>query len=62
MSKVAYNIYINQGFGWETTPLQLLGGVLCRTYKRHQEKGNFLLTAFRSFSLLFQLLKAAKGN
>jgi hypothetical protein len=32
MCKVAYSMYINQGFWWETTPLQLLGGVLCRTY------------------------------
>ena len=29
MCKVAYNMYINQGSGWETISLQLLGGVLC---------------------------------
>ena len=29
MLNVTYNKYISQGFGWETTLLQLLGGVLC---------------------------------
>ena len=27
---MAYNVYIYQGLGWGTTPLQLVHGVLCR--------------------------------
>jgi hypothetical protein len=29
MFEVAYYMYKNEGFRWEDTPLQLLGGVLC---------------------------------